>query len=79
MTREAVGNAPVSREKTRSERVCGGASAAVLKGLVYAAATLTFAVLLPVPVTQGEICCVRRCRIRKPTSCRCLTRYRPGR
>ena len=46
MTREAVGNAPVSREKTRSERVCGGASAAVLKGLVYAAATLTFAVLL---------------------------------
>lgn len=46
MTREAVGNAPVSREKTRTNRVCGGASAAVLKGLVYAAATLTFAVLL---------------------------------
>ena len=46
MTREAVGNAPVSREKARPERVCGGASAAVLKGLVYAAATLTFAVLL---------------------------------
>lgn len=46
MTREAVGNAPVSREKARPERVCGGTSAAVLKGLVYAAATLTFAVLL---------------------------------
>ena len=46
MTREAVGNAPVSREKTRTNRVCGGASAALLKGLVYAAATLTFAVLL---------------------------------
>ena len=46
MTREAVGNAPVSREKTRTNRVCGGASAAVLKGLVCAAATLTFAVLL---------------------------------
>ena len=46
MTREAVGNAPVSREKARPERVCGGASAAVLKGLVYAAAILTFAVLL---------------------------------
>ena len=46
MTREAVGNAPVSREKTRKNRVCGGASAAVLKGLVCAAATLTFAVLL---------------------------------
>ena len=46
MTREAVGNAPVSREKTRTNRVCGGASAAVLKGLVYAAAILTFAVLL---------------------------------
>ena len=46
MTREAVGNAPVSREKTRTNHVCGGASAAVLKGLVYAAATLTFAVLL---------------------------------
>ena len=46
MTREAVGNAPVSREKARTDRVCGGASAAVLKGLVYAAAILTFAVLL---------------------------------
>lgn len=46
MTREAVGNAPVSREKTRTDRVCGGTSAAVLKGLVCAAATLTFAVLL---------------------------------
>ena len=46
MTREAAGNAPVSREKARPERVCGGASAAVLKGLVYAAAILTFAVLL---------------------------------
>ena len=46
MTREAVGNAPVSREKARPERVCGGTSAAVLKGLVYAAAILTFAVLL---------------------------------
>ena len=46
MTREAVGNAPVSREETRTNRVCGGASAAVLKGLVCAAATLTFAVLL---------------------------------
>ena len=46
MTREAVGNAPISREKARTDRVCGGASAAVLKGLVYAAAILTFAVLL---------------------------------
>ena len=46
MTREAVGNAPVSREKARPERVCGGVSAAIEKGLVYAAAILTFAVLL---------------------------------
>ena len=46
MTREAVGNAPVSREKARTDRVCGSASATVLKGLVYAAAILTFAVLL---------------------------------
>ena len=46
MTREAVGTVSVPRDNARSERVCGGVSAAIEKGLVYAAAILTFAVLL---------------------------------
>ena len=46
MTREAAGTVTVPRDNARSERVCGGVSAAIEKGLVYAAAILTFAVLL---------------------------------
>lgn len=46
MTREAAGTVSVPRDNARSERVCGGVSAAIEKGLVYAAAILTFAVLL---------------------------------
>ena len=46
MTREAAGTVSVTRDNARSERVCGGVSAAIEKGLVYAAAILTFAVLL---------------------------------
>ena len=46
MTREAAGMVTVPRDNARSERVCGGVSAAIEKGLVYAAAILTFAVLL---------------------------------
>ena len=46
MTREAAGTVSVPRDNAHSERVCGGVSAAIEKGLVYAAAILTFAVLL---------------------------------
>ena len=46
MTREAAGTVSVPRDNARSERVCGGVSAAIEKGLVYAAAILTFTVLL---------------------------------
>ena len=46
MTREAAGTVSVPRDNARSERVCGGVSAAIEKGLVYTAAILTFAVLL---------------------------------
>ena len=47
MTREAVSAAkPAVRAQTKTEKVHGAASAAVLKGLVYGAAVLTFAVLL---------------------------------
>ena len=47
MTREAVSAAkPAVRAQAKTEKVHGAASAAVLKGLVYGAAVLTFAVLL---------------------------------
>ena len=47
MTREAVSAAkPAVRAQAKTEKVHGTASAAVLKGLVYGAAVLTFAVLL---------------------------------
>ena len=47
MTREAVSAAkPAVRVQAKTEKVHGAASAAVLKGLVYGAAMLTFAVLL---------------------------------
>ena len=47
MTREAVSAAkPAVRAQAKTEKVHGAASAAVLKGLVYGAAMLTFAVLL---------------------------------
>lgn len=47
MTREAVSAAkPAVRAPAKTEKVHGAASAAVLKGLVYGAAVLTFAVLL---------------------------------
>ena len=47
MTREAVSAAkPAVRVQAKTEKVHGAASAAVLKGLVYGAAVLTFAVLL---------------------------------
>ena len=47
MTREAVSAAkPAVRVQAKTEKVYGAASAAVLKGLVYGAAMLTFAVLL---------------------------------
>ena len=47
MTREAVSAAkPVVRVQAKTGKVHGAASAAVLKGLVYGAAMLTFAVLL---------------------------------
>ena len=47
MTREAVSAAkPAVRAQAKTEKVHGATSAAVLKGLVYGAAMLTFAVLL---------------------------------
>ena len=47
MTREAVSAAkPAVRAQVKTGKVHGAASAAVLKGLVYGAAVLTFAVLL---------------------------------
>ena len=47
MTREAVSAAkPAVRAQAKTEKVHGAASAAALKGLVYGAAVLTFAVLL---------------------------------
>ena len=47
MTREAVSAAkPAVRAQAKTKKVHGAASAAVLKGLVYGAAMLTFAVLL---------------------------------
>ena len=47
MTREAVSAVkPAVRAQAKTEKVHGAASAAVLKGLVYGAAVLTFAVLL---------------------------------
>ena len=47
MTREAVSAAkPAMRAQAKTEKVHGAASAAALKGLVYGAAVLTFAVLL---------------------------------
>ena len=47
MTREAVAaEKPAVRVQAKTEKVHGAASAAVLKGLVYGAAMLTFAVLL---------------------------------
>ena len=47
MTREAVSAAkPAVRVQAKTGKVHGAASAAVLKGLVYGAAMLTFAVLL---------------------------------
>ena len=47
MTREAVSAAkPAVRVQAKTGKVHGAASAAVLKGLVYGAAVLTFAVLL---------------------------------
>ena len=47
MTREAVSAVkPTVRAQTKTGKVHGAASAAVLKGLVYGAAVLTFAVLL---------------------------------
>lgn len=47
MTREAVSAAkPAVRAQAKTEKVHDAASAAVLKGLVYGAAVLTFAVLL---------------------------------
>ena len=47
MTREAVSAAkPSVRTQVKTGKVHGAASAAVLKGLVYGAAVLTFAVLL---------------------------------
>ena len=47
MTREAVSAAkPAVRVQAKTEKVHGATSAAVLKGLVYGAAMLTFAVLL---------------------------------
>ena len=47
MTREAVAAAkPAVRAQAKTGKVHGAASAAVLKGLVYGAAVLTFAVLL---------------------------------
>ena len=47
MTREAVSAAkPAVRAQAKTEKVHGAASAVVLKGLVYGAAVLTFAVLL---------------------------------
>ena len=47
MTREAVSAAkPAVRVRAKTGKVHGAASAAVLKGLVYGAAMLTFAVLL---------------------------------
>ena len=47
MTREAVSAAkPAVRAQAKTEKVHGAASATVLKGLVYGAAVLTFAVLL---------------------------------
>lgn len=47
MTREAVSAAkPAVRAQAKTEKVHGAASAVVLKGLVYGAAMLTFAVLL---------------------------------
>ena len=47
MTREAVSAAkPAVRAQAKTEKVHGAASAAALKGLVYGAAALTFAVLL---------------------------------
>ena len=47
MTREAVSAVkPTVRAQTKTGKVHGAASAAVLKGLVYGAAVLTFVVLL---------------------------------